>query len=359
MKKILLLVFIFFLCIGRVNASTSTAASYILMDQTTGRVLDGKNYNEKMLIASITKIMTAVVAIESGKLDKEVVVDDTILKAYGSGIYIEIGEKLSLRELLYGLMLRSGNDAALMVAKYTLGSVQKFVDDMNKKAQEIGMVNTTFVNPSGLDNDDGGNYSTAYDMAILTRYAMQYADYREIVSTKSYTLKTNKKTYVWKNKNKLLNYDYITGGKTGYTEKARRTLVSTASKNDIDLIVVTLKDGDDWNTHKSLYESAFNEYKSYKFLNKDTFEINKDKYYNGKFYIKNDVYIPVKNSELKNMTGKIKLKKKKDYNTGDKVGEYQIYLNKDLIYVEDIYIEKEKKKKDNKNIFDKLKEIFS
>ena len=359
MKKLLLFSFLFFLLINNCYASRDSASEYILLDQTTGRVLEGKNYDASMLIASITKIMTCVIAIESGKLDDEFLVDDTILKAYGSGIYIEIGEKLTLRQLLYGLMLRSGNDAALMVAKYVGGSVDKFVVKMNEKANEIGMRNTTFVNPSGLDNDDLGNYSTAYDMAILTRYAMGYKDYRDIVKTKSYTLKTNKKTYVWKNKNKLLNEDYITGGKTGYTEKAGRTLVSTASRDNMDLIVVTIRDGDDWNTHKTLYEDAFNNYKSYKFLNKDTFSIKNDKYYKGEFYIKNDVYIPVKNTELKSMFGKIKLTKKKNYKTGDKVGVYQIYLDKDLIYEEDIYIKKNEIKDESTSILSKIKEFFS
>ena len=345
MKKILLFSLLFFISINSVSASTSSAYEYILMDQTTGRVLEGKNYNTRALIASITKIMTCVIAIESGKLDKTVVVDDTILKSYGSGIYIEIGEELSLNDLLYGLMLRSGNDAALMVSKYVAGSVEEFVNMMNNKARELGMENTIFVNPSGLDNSDGGNYSTAYDMALLTRYAMKYKEYRSIVSTKSYTLKTNKKTYVWKNKNKLLSVDYITGGKTGYTEKARRTLVSTGSKNNMDLIVVTIRDSDDWNTHKSLYNKAFNKYVSYKFLDKNNFNITKDKYYKGDFYIKNDVYIPVLNTELKNISGKIELEKKDHYSTGDKVGVYKIYLNRDIIYEENIFIKKKTKKR--------------
>ena len=202
MKKILVSIMLFFIFISNANASVGSASEYILLEQKTGRILEGKNYNTPLLIASITKIMTAVIAIESGKLDKELTVDDTILKAYGSGVYIEIGEKMTLRDLLYGLMLRSGNDAALMIAKYTSGSVSKFVEQMNKKANELGMINTKFVNPSGLDNEDGGNYSTAYDMAILTRYAMENKDYREITKTKSYKLQTNKKTYIWKNKNK-------------------------------------------------------------------------------------------------------------------------------------------------------------
>ncbi len=356
MKKILLFLFLFLIGLNNCYASTETANQYILMDQQTGRILAGKNYNNKALIASITKIMTAVIAIESGKLDKTITVDDTILKSYGSGIYIEVGERLTLRELLYGLMLRSGNDAALMCAKYVGGTVDNFVKKMNKKAHELGMINTAFVNPSGLDNSDSGNYSTAYDMALLTKYAMKYEDYRKIVSTKSYTLKTNKKTYVWKNKNKLLNYDYVTGGKTGYTEKAKRTLVSTASRDNINLIVVTIRDSDDWNTHKSLYEEAFANYKSYKFLDKNKFKISKDKYYKGKLYIKNDVYIPVKEDELNKISGKVKLKKLSKYKNGTKVGKYQIYLDKSLLYEEDIYIKVKNSKKASKT--SKIKELF-
>lgn len=356
MKKILLFLFLFLIGLNNCYASTETANQYILMDQQTGRILAGKNYNNKALIASITKIMTAVIAIESGKLDKTITVDDTILKSYGSGIYIEVGEKLTLRELLYGLMLRSGNDAALMCAKYVGGTVDNFVKQMNKKANELGMINTTFVNPSGLDNSDSGNYSTAYDMALLTKYAMKYEDYRKIVSTKSYTLKTNKKTYVWKNKNKLLNYDYVTGGKTGYTEKAKRTLVSTASRDNINLIVVTIRDSDDWNTHKSLYEETFANYKSYKFLDKNKFKISKDKYYKGKLYIKNDVYIPVREDELNKISGKVKLKKISKYKNGTKVGKYQIYLDKSLLYEEDIYIKVKNSKKASKA--SKIKELF-
>lgn len=350
MKKILLFSLLFFLFIGNVNASTSTANSYILMDQTTGRVLSGKNYNNPMLIASITKIMTCLLAVESEKLDEIVVVDDIINKSYGSGIYIEVGEELTLRDLLYGLMLRSGNDAALMIAKYISGDVENFVSMMNNKAKEIGMTNTIFNNPSGLDNTDSGNYSSAYDMALLTRYAMQYEEYRKIVKTKKYKLKTNKKTYIWHNKNKLLQYDYITGGKTGYTEKAKRTLVSTASYNNIDLIVVTIKDSDDWNTHTSLYENTFQNYKAYRVLNKKNFDIIGDTFYNGDFYIKKDVYIPLKDKEGNNLIGKIKLKTNKNYKNNDKVGEYLIYLDDNFLYKEDIFI---------KNINKKSQKLFS
>ena len=353
MKNLLLFRLYFFMGMNCCNASINTASQYILMDQTTGRVLAGKNYNTPMLIASITKIMTCLLAIESDKLDDVVVVDEVVLESYGSGIYIEVGEEITLRDLLYGLMLRSGNDAALMIAKYVGGDVETFVEMMNVKAKEIGMTNTIFVNPSGLDNSDSGNYSTAYDMALLTRYAMQYDVYKEIVGTKSHTVKTNKKTYIWKNKNKLLNEDYVTGGKTGYTEKAKRTLVSTATSDNMNFIVVTIRDSDDWNTHKDLYQYAFDNYVSYRVLNKRQFEVIGDNYYNGEFYIKNNIDLIFKKNESASLIGKILLEKKKNYKNNDKVGEYLIYLDSKLLYREDIYIKKVGKKKGS--ILDRLK----
>lgn len=345
MKKILLLLFVMLSLIytPRVNASTESATSYVLLDQDTNRVLLSKNKDKPMLIASITKIMTCIIALENKNISDLVVVDDSIKESYGSGIYISVGEEITLKDLLYGLMLRSGNDAAIMISTYVSGSVDSFVDLMNQKAKEIGMKNTVFHNPSGLDNNIIGNTSTAYDMALLTSYAMQNKTYREIVKTKKYTAKTNLKTYIWHNKNKLLQYDYITGGKTGYTEKAKRTLVSTASKNNLNLVVVTIKDSDDWNTHKSLYEYAFDNYKSYNILNKKTFSIPKDKYYDS-LYIKNDVSIILNINETKNVISHIKLEKKKHYKNNEKVGTSYIYVGKKLVHKEDIYARKTNKK---------------
>lgn len=346
LKKVLFFVILFFSCFNFCSASTTSAHEYVLMDMKSGRVLKGKDYNSPVLIASITKIMSCLLAVESKKLDEVVVVSDIIKKSYGSGIYIEVGEEITLRDLLYGLMLRSGNDAALMVAEYVGGDVDTFVSMMNQKAKEIGMLHTTFVNPSGLDNTDSGNYSTAYDMALLTRYAMQYEDYRKIVGTKKHVVKTNKKTYVWHNKNKLLNEKYVTGGKTGYTKKAKRTLVSTASYQKKDMIVVTLNDSDDWNTHKELYQYAFENYTSYLILKKSKFEVVGEKYYHnlGELYIKNDVYLPFLDKEAKNLVAKIVLKKKSRVKNNEKVGRYLIYLDQKLLYQEDIYLKKKVKK---------------
>lgn len=302
------------------------------------------------------KIMTCVIAIESGKLDNIVVVDSSIKKAYGSGIYIEEGEEITLKDLLYGLMLRSGNDAASMIASYVGGSVEEFVNMMNNKAKELGMKNTTFFNPSGLPTPSG-NYSSVYDMALLTRYAMQYDIYREIVSTRKHKVTTSKKTYIWNNKNKLLNYDFITGGKTGYTEESGRTLVSTANINNMNLIVVTIKDSDDWNTHLELYNYAKDNYESYKILNKEKFILPGESFYNSDtLYINNDIYILLKKEEVKKLTSHIILNKKDKAYNNEKIGVIKIYLDNKLVHEEDIFIQKNNNKKKNKSIFLKIKE---
>lgn len=331
-----------------VQAISTSATSSILMDMDSGRIIYENNSHEVRSVASISKIMTAILAIESKKLDKTVKVSDVVLEAYGSGIYIKPGEKLTLQDLVYGLMLRSGNDAALMIAEYVSGSVPKFVDKMNQKAQEIGMKQTTFHNPSGLDEEDEvGNFSTAYDMAILTSYAMKNKTYQKIVGTKKYTLKTNKNTYVWYNKNKLLtNYENTTGGKTGFTKKARRTLVSTASKDQLNFVVVTLNDGNDFQDHENLHEYGFTYYKKYRLLKKGTVKIEDEKYYkNETLYIKNDINYPLREDEKQSVRLSFQLNKKKQLKDGGKVGEVHVKVGDEMVLKEPIYVKKAKSKK--------------
>ena len=356
MKKIILILVLFITFNSNVYASVNSASSYILMDAKTGRVLLSKDKDNSMLIASITKIMTSIIVLENTSIDNIVTVDDSILKAYGSGIYIQIGEEISVKDLLYGLMLRSGNDAAIMLATYISGSEEEFVKLMNEKAKELHMTNTTFNNSSGLD-ENKGNYSTTYDMALLTKYAMNNKIFMEIVGTKSYVTKTNFKSYSWTNKNKLLKYDFITGGKTGYTEKAKRTLVTTANINNMDLIVVTIRDSDDWNTHLDLYNYAKENYIAYKVLNKSKFKIENDTYFNGTFYIKNDIYIPFKKEETDSLISHIKLYKIKNYQDNDVIGENQILYKNKVIYTEPIYIKTEVPK-EKKTFFDKIRKWF-
>ena len=338
MKKIIVLLLI--LIPFKVNAISASSA--IAMDLDTGRVLYGYNLNEKNLIASTTKIMTAIIAIENGELDKKIKITDIIHEVFGSAIYIEVGEELTLRDLLYGLLLRSGNDAALAIAEAISGSEEEFVYKMNDYASNLEMTNTVFYNPHGLEESNGdANISTVLDMAKLTKYAMENSTFREIFKTKTYTIKTNYKTYVWHNKNKLLNEDYITGGKTGFTEKARRTLVSTGSKNNINIVVVTLNDPNDWADHKSLYNNIFKNYQSYKIINQKKFKVKtKDYYENAKLYVKNDFYMTLTKKELKNITLNINLFKLREYSNDDIVGYAEVKIDDNIYHKEPIYAQK-------------------
>lgn len=358
MKKFLV---VFLICITTClskNVTAISARNIIAMDMDTNRVLYEKDANSKQLIASITKIMTSVVALELSDIESDVTTTNTILKAFGSAIYIEPGETMKLKDLLYGLMLRSGNDAALAIAEFVGGDVDKFVELMNQKAKEIGMKNTTFINPHGLENNEGvGNTSTAYDMALLSSYAMQNDVYKEIVSTKNYVAKSDKKTYSWANKNKMLNhYEYTTGGKTGFTEKARRTLVSTASKDNMNITVVSLNDPDDWDDHTYLYKTLFKEYESVKVVDKNNFTVENENYYKkDTLYIKEDIYLMVKDNEKDNISLDINLQKKEETNTGDVVGSIKVKLNDEVLREENIYIEKQEQPKEKKkNIFQKI-----
>ncbi len=339
MKKIIYILLILFLPLN-VKAINTSASSAILMDMDSGRILYEKNAYEPRLVASISKIMTAIIAVESGKLNDKVTVGDEILSSYGSGIYIKQGEVLTLRDLVYGLMLRSGNDASYSIAAYVGGSVDNFVEMMNKKANTLGMKKTTFNNPNGLD-EEKGNYSSAYDMALLTQYAMKNKEYRKIVKTKKYQLKTNMNTYIWHNKHKLLSsYEYTTGGKTGFTEKARRTLVTTASKDGMNLVVVTLNDGNDWQDHKNLFEYGFNNYKKYKILSKGNIKIDDAYYKKYKHYIKNNYYVLLTDKEKNDIQIKYKINKIRKIKNNMKIGTINVYLNKKLIHQENLYIKK-------------------
>jgi D-alanyl-D-alanine carboxypeptidase len=237
------------------------ARAAILFDAASGRVLYEKNANDERLIASLTKIMTAIVAIENGKLEELVTVGPGAVGVEGSSIYLKQGERIPLLTLLYGLMLRSGNDAAVAIAEHIGGSVEGFVYMMNEKAESLGLANTRFANPHGLDQED--HYSSARDLAVLTAYALKNPVFQEIVKTEVKTVpwpgeKWHRKFY---NKNKLLRfYEWADGVKTGYTKKAHRTLVASATKDGHQLITVTLDDGDDWKDSMMMMEYGFTHY---------------------------------------------------------------------------------------------------
>nr|WP_237700194.1 D-alanyl-D-alanine carboxypeptidase family protein [Caldalkalibacillus thermarum] len=239
-----------------------SAQAAILIDAESKRVLFEKNAYEPLRIASITKIMTAIVALEHGDLKDVVTASKNACSVEGSSIYLRPGEKMTLEDLLYGLILRSGNDAAVAIAEHIGGSVEGFVFLMNQKAEELGMEQTVFNNPHGLDTHEE-HYSTAYDMALLTAYALQNETFATIASTRKKTapLEGEKWDRVWYNKNRLLSmYPYADGVKTGYTQRAKRTLVSSATKDGHRLIAVTLNAPDDWNDHINMFEYGFQHY---------------------------------------------------------------------------------------------------
>ncbi len=235
------------------EAVDTHASCAVLMDAESGRVLYEQDAHRPRLIASITKLMTALVAAERAEdLDQVVCVRGEWLGSEGSSIYLKAGEEITLRGLLYGLLLQSGNDAAMVLACHTAGSEEGFAELMNQRAAELGMKNSHFVNPSGLNHDD--HYSTAYDMALLARACLKNQTVADICATPSITIGT--RTFV--NHNKLLTrYQGCVGMKTGFTEKAGRTLVSAATREGQTLICVTLNDGDDWNDHCRLLDYGF------------------------------------------------------------------------------------------------------
>lgn len=253
---LLVLAFQTFIPTGQARVHVS-AQNAVLIEQDSGEVLFEHNAHERQSVASITKVMTAIIAIESNQMDDMIKASRNAIHTEGSSIYLEEGEKMQLEDLIYGLMLRSGNDAAMAIAEHIGESEEGFVYLMNEKARWIGMTNTNFANPHGLEEDN--HYSTAYDMAILMQYAMNDETFREISGTSMHT--ANTRTYGWQNKNKLLTqlYENTTGGKTGFTKKAGRTLVTTAEKNEHELIAVTLNAPDDWNDHIHLYTDGFDQ----------------------------------------------------------------------------------------------------
>jgi serine-type D-Ala-D-Ala carboxypeptidase (penicillin-binding protein 5/6) len=313
--------------------------SAILIEQGSGRVIYEKNSHEKSRIASITKIMTALLAVESGKLDENVTISGNAAGTEGSSLYLKNGEKIKLEDLTYGLMLRSGNDAAAAIAEFVGGSLDGFSWMMNRKAEEIGMKDSHFSNPHGLDNTKD-HYSTAYDMALLTRYAMNNDTYRKIAGTKVHRAPNTMESwdYVWRNKNRLLTqlYEYCTGGKTGYTKLAKRTLVTTASKNNLDLIAVTLNGPNDWDDHIYMYETAFKDYQNTEVLPGGPIKEVKKKPYKGNVYIRNNFNYPLSEDEKEEIHIKIKLLKpnkswKKATDFPEKVGVAEVYLKGDKI----------------------------
>jgi serine-type D-Ala-D-Ala carboxypeptidase (penicillin-binding protein 5/6) len=349
---------LFVLVSKEVQAAPSVSAQRaILMDGETGRVLFEKDAHSTSRIASITKIMTAVLAIESGKMDEKVTVSPNAEGTEGSSLYLKAGEKIKLEDLVYGLMLRSGNDSAVAIAEAVGGSLEGFVHLMNQKAAEIGMKNSHFSNPHGLD-DHEDHYSTAYDMALLTKYAMENEHYKKISGTKVHTAPNPEEKWdrKWKNKNRMVTelYKHSTGGKTGYTKRAKRTLVSTASKDGENLIAVTLNAPDDWNDHIGMFEYGFEQFDYKTVLEDGIIKKFDDEFYKGRVYVKRDVIMSLKDEEDQLVRIEYKMiKPQQEWRNKEKipdvVGKAVIYLDDKEVDSLPVFFKREKEPQEEKS----------
>ncbi|MDR6224551.1 D-alanyl-D-alanine carboxypeptidase family protein [Desmospora profundinema] len=254
---------------GEEDPLTLSADAAAVIDVESGRLLYEKDAYKQMRIASLTKIMTAIVAIENSDLQEKVKVGPQAVGVEGSSIYLKQGEEIPLESLLYGLMLRSGNDAAVAIAEHVGGSLEGFVLMMNEKAEYLGLEQTHFENPHGLDAPE--HYSSAADVARLTAYALHNPDFKKIVSTPVKTVPWPGEEWhrKWYNKNKMLRlYPGADGVKTGYTKMSKRTLVSSATRKGRQLVSVTLAAPDDWNDSMHLLEYGFTQFERVSLLNK-------------------------------------------------------------------------------------------
>lgn len=330
-----------------VPASAYTAAmqtdAEIVMEIGTQRVLLDKDGDKRMYPASTTKILTAICAIENSNLDDVVTVTKQCVGVEGSSIYLTEGEKLTVGELLYGLMLRSGNDAATALAMYISGSIDAFADLMNATAKKTGATNSNFVNPHGLPDDD--HYVTARDLALITAYALKNEDFKKIVSTKKIEISNGDKPYkrLLINKNKMLfECEGATGVKTGYTKKAGRCLVSSCERDGMELVSVVLNCPPMFETAKAHFNEYFSSYALYKIFESDfivDFIPVDGTDEQCAVYIKEDVLLPLTEEERENINIRYDLPEKlpSGIKKDSEVGKIDFLVGNKLIFSEKIY----------------------
>ena len=333
------------------TAGATSSSSYVVIEESTGRVLYESNKDLSLPIASTTKIVTALVVLEHASPDEEVVIPREAQGVEGSSIYIKAGEVYTVRDLLYGLMLRSGNDAAVALALHVSGSIEGFCALMNEKAHSVGAYNTNFTNPHGLHDKE--HYSSAYDMALLTANAYKNQIFCEIVSSKRYLLKTN---YIY-NKNKLLSlYEGADGVKTGYTTKSGRCLVSASVRDGMRVICVVLNCYDMWEKSMRLMDTAHSEYSMHKVASMEE-KVNVSVYKGVQDTVdgalKKDLYYPLKVGEVTQITYKCEHSDLiAPVYSGTICGNLKVYLANHLIFDENIYTIKNVQKK---SLLDRLR----
>ncbi len=343
------------------NASTSAKAMCV-MEASTGRVLYGKNRHEKLPMASTTKIMTAITAIENcSNLDERFEISPRAVGIPGTSLYLRKGETLSIRELLYGLMLISGNDASFAIGERIGGNVENFIDMMNKTAQKIGALSSHFDNTHGLDSQT--HYTTAEDLAKITSYAMQNNTFREIVSTKNTKIVSGEgKTRYLKNKNRLLNsLNGCNGVKTGFTNDAGRCLVSSAERDGMNLVCVVLNCGPMFEESSQLLEKGFNEFKLYDLTNgynyKRTIKVQDGRLDEVRIGTEGKFLYPLKEGELEKIEYRISLEENlvAPVKKGQEVGKVEILIDNNLLFEEKIYTMEEVR---GNTIWNKIKDFI-
>lgn len=325
-----------------VNAAYTSAKGMCVLDQKSKRILYSHNENLKLPMASTTKVMTAITVIQNCEdLEEIIEVDDLSIGVEGTSIYLRKGELIKVKDLLYGLMLRSGNDAATALAIHVGGSVEGFARLMNELALKIGANNSHFMNPHGLDNPE--HYTTAYDLALISAYALNNPIFKEIVSTKSHVIEaTNKsdKRYLT-NKNRLLSsLDGCCGVKTGFTSKAGRCLVSACEREDRTTVCVVLNCGPMFEESSALLNSSFVDFNYEKIIDKsreiyNEYIIEKTE---GKLHLftNEDFYYPLTEKEKSNLTLKYSVSLE-DRSENESVGEVEIYIENNLIKTLKLY----------------------
>jgi len=336
MKKIVISIAVFFIFLTPVYAAVPeiSARHACLVVHETGDVIFEYNGRERAPMASTTKIMTALLTLENSGLDGLVTVSENAANQEGSSAYINTGDVLTVRDLLYGLMLNSGNDAAVALAEYVSGTSETFSELMTRKAHDLGAVNTSFENPNGLDSEN--HYTTAYDLSLIASYALKNEDFKKIVSCESKTVQCSSGKLFFSNHNKLLkNYNGCIGVKTGFTKKSGRCLVSAAERNGITLICVTLNAADDWNDHKKLLDYGFSMTEQKVVLKKGTVlkKINTNEKTVIPAVCEKDVCLPVIKGKHHDYELELHTINKIDaaVNFGEKIGEFEFYYKNKFI----------------------------
>lgn len=325
MKKFVIVFMLpFFLFFTTSATFVNNNSSYIVMERTSKRIIEASNIDQQLLVASTAKILTAITVIENYDLEEEVLIAKEDTLEVGSKVYFKEGEKVKRIDLLYALMLRSANDAASALSS---NNSAEFIELMNNTAKKIGMTKSIFTNASGLDEKEY-NLSTAFDMALLSCYVANNSTFVQIASAHSYKCQTSESAYNFSNKHKLVQTnDEFIWGKTGYTKKSKRILVSNYKKENMDVIIVTINQSDDWNMHKS-FASNLNKYYFITILSKGIYDTGLDvDYY---VIMKDDLVIPLSNKELNKVKIVFLLFKKYAY--------IEVYYNNKVILKDSVTI---------------------